>query len=461
MTATEDDGTSLARNAAALYGAHLAGMALSLVAIPYLARVLRPEGWGAVVFAQSFAGMLTLVLEYGFYLSATREIARSRDDRDRVAEVVSEVQAAKLILLCLVTAIAAVSFWMVPLFREHPAHLFFAWAFALSQGFSPFWFYQGVERPTWPAVTEALAKGVATVLLLAWVRQPDDGATALAIYAGAAFTWSVAANALIYRTVTFLKPGMRAGARMLRRTFRLFVFRAASGSWVTANSFLLGSLADPRTVAFYGGAERLIRGALNGIHPATQAIYPRVSRLVVNDRAGASQLLGVSLLCVGGLGTVIGVTAFAAAPWLVGVFLGAGYEGAVPVLRALAVIGPVVGVSTVLGVQWALPVGLDGPYFRLVVGGAVLNVTLGLLLIPRFGAMGMATAVIVSEVAVLAGLCGLAWVYGREMWKDVLRSPGGVPLATPSAPAAEPGRRTGDDGRAGNVGHAEGSGSHG
>lgn len=416
---------SLARNAAVLYGAHVAGVVLSLVAIPYLARVLRPEGWGVVVFAQSFAGILTLILEYGFYLSATREIARHRDDESAVARIVADVQSAKAILLAVVTAVVAISYFAIPLFREHPAHLMLAWLIATSQGFSPYWFYQGVERPAYPALGEALSKGVATALLLVWVRDAGDGAVALAIIGAAAFTWSAASNALIHRTVPMVRPSLTSGARMLRRTAGLFAFRAASGSYVAANSFILGWMASPQIVAYYGGAERLIRGALNGITPATQAIYPRVSQLMVKDREGASRILGMSLFFVGGLGVVIGTGAFLGAPLLVRVFLGPGYEAAVPVLRALAVIAPVVAASTVLGLQWALPVGLDRPYFHLVIGGAGLNVALAVLLVPRFGAMGMAASVVASEVTVLAGLAALAWLHGRETWKSALGVVGG------------------------------------
>jgi O-antigen/teichoic acid export membrane protein len=383
---------------------------LTLVTVPYLARVLRPEGWGPVVFAQSFAGLLTLVLEYGFYLSASREIARCREDEGRVAEIVAEVQAAKLILVMVVTIAAAGALRAIPLFRQHPVHLVFSWLLAVAQGFSPLWFYQGIERQVWPALGELLSKGAAAGLLLTMVRGPGDGALALGIQGGVALGWTVVANAFIYRVLHRARaagmPGagilstegagetgetgdvenaesaqglpfpdaphaqgdragsdaggnprgiaaaparlrrdsifprilrrMTAGARMLRETFRLFVFRAASGSYVTANSFLIGAMAAPPVVAFYGGAERLIRGALNGIAPATQAVYPRVSRLVRSDQGAAGRLLGLSLLCVGGMGAVIGATAFAAAgllawarkrPVLAGVLLGIGGAG--------------------------------------------------------------------------------------------------------------------------------------
>src|SRR5690606_38218036 len=105
---------------------------------------------------------------------------------------------------------------------------------------------------------------------------------------------------------------------------------AAAGSYVTANSFILGAMSVPQVVAFFGGAERLVRGAINFINPATLVIYPRVSHLLVKDREQAGAILGLSMLFVGGMGVTIGLVAFAVAPLLVGLFLGQGYEAAIP-----------------------------------------------------------------------------------------------------------------------------------
>ena len=406
----------LARNAAALYTAHVTSIALSLIAIPFLARVLRPEGWGVVVFAQSFAAVLTLLLEYGFYLSASREIARHRDDPDRVAQIVADVQAARFILLGAVSLLALASFELVPVFREHPTVLFWAWVLAVGQGFSSHWYYQGVERQAYPALAEALAKVIATAVLLILVRGPDDGPLVLAIYGIALLLWSAVTNLAVYRSVPAIPPRFRGGLSMLRASFQLFVFRAASGSYATANSFILGAMAVPQVVAFFGGAERLIRGATNFINPATQVIYPRVSHLVVRDRGRAGEILGLSMLLVGGIGLTIGFVAAAGAPLLVALFLGPGYEAAVPVVRTLAVLPPIVAVSTVLGLQWAIPVGLERPYFRLVVSGALINLVLAVALVPPFGPMGMAAAVVLAELTVFAGLLLLARRHGAGIW---------------------------------------------
>jgi PST family polysaccharide transporter len=50
----------LVQNALALYGVTIANALLPLVLIPYLARVLRPEAWGVVLFAQTAAIWLGL-----------------------------------------------------------------------------------------------------------------------------------------------------------------------------------------------------------------------------------------------------------------------------------------------------------------------------------------------------------------------------------------------------------------
>ena len=59
----------------AVYGIHFANQALPLVTVPYLSRVLGPEGWGLVAMAQAFGTYGNLIVDYGFVYSATREIA--------------------------------------------------------------------------------------------------------------------------------------------------------------------------------------------------------------------------------------------------------------------------------------------------------------------------------------------------------------------------------------------------
>src|ERR1700757_4119306 len=91
--------STIRTNLVILYSAHFCNYVLPLVTIPYVVRVLGPRNWGLVAFAQAFANYVSLLIEYGFGLSAVREVARHRDHPDELAGIVSGVLGARGMLM--------------------------------------------------------------------------------------------------------------------------------------------------------------------------------------------------------------------------------------------------------------------------------------------------------------------------------------------------------------------------
>lgn len=409
--------STLAGNAAVLYGAHLVGLLVPLVTIPYLARVLRPEGWGLVVFAQSFAAWTALVVEYGFDLSGTREVARAREGDRRMADVVAGVQGAKVVTTLVAGSLALGAFLLVPFFRDHPLLFACAATFAVLKGFSPFWYFQGLERMKGATLLDAGTRAMAALGVFVVVTRPGHDWRVLALQAGGAGISLVVMSAWMYHDVALRMPSPTEAWRTLKRAAGVFVFRSSSGLYMQANAFILGLLSTARVVGFFGGAEKIVRAAVNLLNPLTQALYPRLSHLVVADPPRARRLFRICVFVMLGLGSAMGVVAFAGAPLLVGLLLGPGYEEAVPVLRILALLPPIIAVGGVLGLYWALPFGLEKPFYRLVLLAGLVNVGLALLLVTRFGAVGMAVSVVVAELLVSSGLVKLYVRRGAELWE--------------------------------------------
>lgn len=401
-------------NASALYLVQLASLVLPLLTVPYLARVLRPDGWGLLVFSQSFAIWLSMLLEYGFGLSATRMIARQPGSTEYVATVVARVQGAKCLLLLAVAAVSVVVWWAVPTFRVHPSYLFWAVLAAVAQGFNVAWYYQGIERMKGLAVIEVISRTAIVVGIFAFVKRPDQGWVVLMLQACAGAIAVISTTWWIHRTVPRIRPTLHASWTMIVETAGLFLFRSASGVYTFANSFILGMFAEARVVAYYGGADKLVRAGISLLDPISQALYPRMSHLAVNDPSRARHMVRMSLLLIGTIGAVGGVCLAFAAPVLVRLLLGTGYESAIPVLRVLAMLLPIIAVGTVLGIQWALPMGLDRPFYRIVVSAGIFNIVFAILLVPRYGALGMAWAVVFTETFVVLGLLALALRHGRR-----------------------------------------------
>lgn len=400
---------SVLGNASALFAGQAIGLVVPLLVVPYLARVLGPNGWGPVLAAQGFANWLILIFEFGFDLSGTRAVARARGAPDAMSGVVHGVQSAKLLLIVGTLPVVAIILFAVPSVRHTPSLFGWAVAFAVLRGLSPLWFYQGIERVRRAVAVDTVGRSVAALGVFAVVHGPDDGWRVIALQAVLSAVTLIALTTWLGGHVAFRRPSRTEGVATLRENWSIFACRVSSGLYIQANTLVLSALAGPAIVAFFGGAERIIRAAINLLQPLTQAFLPRLSFLRTADPTGAERMIKYALVGVGLIGASMGAVAFFGAHLLVRALLGPGYESAVPVLRLLAALPPLVAVNTVFSMYWALPFGHERSFLRTIIAAGIANLVLAAVLVPRWGASGMAVAAITAEVVVL-GMLGTLYI---------------------------------------------------
>ena len=399
-------------NFSALAGGHALGLVVPLLTVPYLARVLRPEGWAPVLVAQALAAWLLLLLDYGFDLSATRAIAQARGSLHEIGEIVWRVQYAKFLLAPVAIALMLIAYALIPALQD--AHRLMLWTvlFGIVRGLNPLWFFQGMEQMRGAVLTDTAGKVLGALSVFVFVREPSDGWKVLALQALFA---GLACGFLTFRLVR-LAPAtpwsFTSAVGELRRSWPLFVFRASGTLYMQANTIILSVSSTALAVAAYGGAERIVRAAINLLEPMTRLFLPRISFLASSNPRAAAQLISRCLLVLGMGSAVAGAMISAGAPSLVQLLLGDGYEAAVPVLRWLAVLLPVVTIATVLGAFWALPHKRDTLVLGATLVAGVANLMLAALLVPRMDAMGMTIAVVTAE-AIVATTLAVAYVRWR------------------------------------------------
>ena len=400
---------NLARNAIALYGVTFANSLLPLVTVPYLARVLGPGAWGLVLFAQTAAVWPALLVEFGFWFSATREIARHADQPEKVREIVSEVMACK-VGLSFLAAGTGVAFWLcVPEFRQQPLFLIGALWFAIVQGFSPMWYFQGIQRMTLPAIVDVSCRLLFTISVFFLIKKPED-ATRVIFYQAIAVTLSLGIGLhLMYRRVKFTICSLAHAVRAFRDAWPFFLFVAVMNLYAKANGFMLGLLIAPAVVSFYGGPERLMRGFLSFAGPINQILYPRVSQLVKHDPAAARITVRRGAIGLGAMGVLLGLALTLGAPWLVRLLFGPGYERAIPVLRVLGCVCPFSVINGVIGIRWMFPLGHERTYNRIVMVAAVFDVALMFVLTPWLRELGAALALLVTEMSITIIVFVILW----------------------------------------------------
>lgn len=416
----------LIHNTLALYGMQFCRKIVPLVTIPYLARTLGPSGWGTVAFVASFGAFLIALVEYGFNLSASRSIARNRDNKEECSRIVAGVIGTQLLLFVSGIVVAVIASHWIPILRDNPRLLAAGMLFACAASFSPVWFLQGMEKLRVAAALDISGKliGLAGVLLV--VHSSEDGWKVLAVQALAPGLATAVTLLIMYREIPFRAPTLSLVREAMLEGWPMFLLRSGSSLYSIANVFVLGLVAPAVSVGYFASAEKLYNASIGFLTPIQDSLYPRLSHLTGHSEGEARHLarIGAVLVCLIGLG--LWVFLFFGAPILVPLFMGKGFEPAVTVLRILSFIMPFGGLA-VAGTQWLLPLGREKEVNRIIFSGGLLNVAIAFLLASKFGHIGMACSVLVAEVYV--GL-GMLWLVTRRtsFWDSALPATEPAPI---------------------------------
>ena len=393
------------QNVLALYGVQICTYALPLVTFPYLARVLGPSGWGSVVFAQAIGSVIAIFVEYGFDISASRETSRHRDEPKRLSELISGVLGAKLVLsvLCVCGAVFSRRF------THHVApSLALFWSstiWGVCQGINMLWYFQGLERMRLASALEIGGKVVATASIFLLVRNPDDGWKVMAAQCVGCVVAHGVTVVLAYREVGFAWPTLSSVLRALRLGWSMFLFRAAQGLTGSLNGLVLGSVASMAALGQYAGAERITRVFQQGLWPVNQALYPKLTKQMEDNRHGAMKTVRMSIFFLGGLGLLFGMVIYVSAPLLVHVALGHAFQGTVPALRVFSLWIPLTALCTVITFQLLLPNQLDFQFNAVIFTAGLFSFGGALLLAPRFQGVGLAWAAVAAQLYTLLAFC--------------------------------------------------------
>ena len=94
-----EDGKKLIKNFSFLFSVNIANFILPLLTFPYLVRVLGIEKFGLLSFATSIITYFLILTDYGFNLTATKEISINRNNKKKLNVIFSNVISLKVLIM--------------------------------------------------------------------------------------------------------------------------------------------------------------------------------------------------------------------------------------------------------------------------------------------------------------------------------------------------------------------------
>ena len=211
----------------------------------------------------------------------------------------------------------------------------------------------------------------------------------------------------------------------------LFMLAAAVNIYTSLDVALLDLLSGDAQAGLYGVSARIKAALVSLITSVSAVLLPRTAFYFEKGETDSfSKLIGGTLRLVVTAAVLTAVYFAVFAGDIIGVLAGDGFAGAAGSLRILMPALVLIVVSNVIGMQMLVPMDREKPVAAAAAAGAVIDLLLNLIMIPRFGPEGAAAATLAAEAAVLVCLVHTA---GAGRIKKLMKD---IPLILISAAAA-------------------------
>ena len=375
---------------------------LPLITLPYLVRVLGPEKYGLVAFAQAFIAYFGILTDYGFNLSATREISIQRENKEKISAIFSSVMLIKFVFLILSFILMSVLVFSIHKFRNEWLLYFLTFGTVLGQVLFPIWFFQGIERMKYITWLNIIAKTIFTVLVFVLIHQKTDYVYVPFLGALGTIISGVLALGIIRKhfKVNFHLPSKNEVIHQLREGWYIFISTVAISLYSISNTFILGLFASNTIVGYYSGAEKIINAVQGLLSPVSQTIYPHISKIASESKERALKFLQKITILIGSSSFFLSLLIFLLAEVVIKILLGGQYLESIKVLRILSFLPFIVGLSNIFGIQTMLTFDYKKSFSNILIIASLINITLAFILVPFFFHIGIAFSVVISETFV-------------------------------------------------------------
>lgn len=370
-----------------------------LLVIPYLSRILGAESFGVMNYAIGIATYCVLVTDWGFNLSASREIARNRDDSQEISRIFWNTLSSKIVLACLTLVLLSIAIVALPSLRLIASPLYAAWLLVIGNVLTLNWLFQGLEQLGKYAFFSVIGKLLLLPLIFFAVSDSGDTTLAISIQAFGSIVSGLLSMQLIFKQKIIERPfvSLQLLKSHLSRGWNVFLSTAAINFYTTSNVVFLGALTDLKLVGLFVGADK-IRYAVSGLAtPFSTALYPRVSRLMLHDKFEGIKLAGIVLAIEVVVLSPICLFLFYYSEQTVLLILGREFVDSAELLRILAWIPLVTAASNTFGIQILLSLGASALFRRIVFCSAVFNFAMLVPLVHIFAAKGVAWTILFTE----------------------------------------------------------------
>jgi PST family polysaccharide transporter len=371
---------------------------IPLLTIPYLLRTIGIEKYGTIGFALAFATYFGTISQYGFAVTATRDIARTKEDKNELNKKISSVFFATLILSisCMIAACALIA--IIPAFENEKILFFLCTAQAITQALFPTWIFQGIERMAFISYMSIISKIMYLAGLLIFVHRPEDYVLVPILNITSNAAMLIGSIWIVNKTfkIKINWPGKKPITDELISSRHAFANQFTPTLYNNTTIFILGVTSSPTNIGIFTAAMKIIDAACSLAYVISNTFLPHLSRKPDHHKAFTSMMISIGVLGTGFLLLLANAIAHALLP-----------SSSIEIAEMIRYASPsvlAIFVMLTFGTNYLMLKGRDSEVSQICTYTSIFFSAASMLAIPKFELFGALTTLVGARITIAAAL---------------------------------------------------------
>ena len=251
-----------------------------LLTYPYLIRVLGDVYFGKVIWDYSITQLFVIIINFGFNITGTKEIAENNANKDIISAIASDIYIIKFLLFLFGLLVVLLLMQLLDIFAENKTLILLSYLIVIGEVFVPIWYFQGLEKMRFITIINGGAKILSTILIFAFVNSQLDYIYVPIFQLSAAVLAAVLSLVFLYRIDRIQFVLSNISFVSLRARFveglQFFASRLSSVIIERANIFIIQAYFGFGEVTYYDTASKIVNLFKIPYDLINQAVYPNI-----------------------------------------------------------------------------------------------------------------------------------------------------------------------------------------
>lgn len=385
------DTRTLLSNFGYLSALQIAGYVFPLITLPYLAKIIGVDSFGKIAFASAIVMWFQTITDWGFNYTATRDVAKNRDDKNKVSEIFSNVLWSKCLLMFVSLALLIITILLIPKFKDNWQIIFITFLIIPGQIMFPDWFFQAMERMKYITLFNLFSKLLFTIAVFLFIKEKSDYILQPLFISLGFVVSGVGAMFIILYTwkVKLHKPKLKSIVETIKRSTDVFLNNFIPNLYNSFSTMLLGFWGGSISNGILDAGNRFVSMAHQFMNVVSRTFFPFLSRRI--DKHNLYVKLNVYLSISFSLLLLL------LAPFLIKLFFTSEFYDAIILLRILSISIFLISIRNTYGTHYLILKGYEKELRNLTFYGSFVGFILAFPLIYYFDFIGAAINIVLAQ----------------------------------------------------------------